>query len=150
MNFSDLIHEFGELLGESFTPYQNRMIRFLINENLRVQIEMDLMGEFVMLACFITEIPPGRFRENVLRDALKANFLLDEHWSTLCYEGKENHLVLFFKIPAHGLTGQKLLDQLLPFVARAGLWRDAIDNGHTAPIGKGEIPEAKRKKSLPF
>jgi hypothetical protein len=149
INFADLIHEFGELFGERFEPYQNRMIRFLINEHLHVQIETDGMGESLLLVCLISDLPPGRFREQVLKEALKANHLLDEQRSTLSYEEKDNQLILSLHIPTHGITAQKLLDHLLPLIKRAERWRTAIDNGHSSP-GRDEVPEAKRKGIFPF
>ncbi len=149
ISFADLIHELGELVGENFQAYQNRLIRFRINDHLHVQVETDLMNEFVMIICMVSEIPPGRFRENVLRDALKANYLLDKHRSILSYDEKGNQLVLSDQLRAHALTAEMLLKEISKLVKRAELWRQSIDNGHSSP-GRDEVPEGKRKGSFPF
>lgn len=95
--------------------------------------------------------PPGRFRENILKDALKSNDLLDRNRSILAYLGKENKLILFEYIPAHALTIETLEKHISKIVARAEKWKKAIDSGRTFPDDPEEMPRGQSMRaSSPF
>ena len=74
-SFHDLIAELGEYIGEDLKVDLNMACSLEINNLIKVQIELDSPGEKILLMSLITELPPGKFRENILKDALKANFL---------------------------------------------------------------------------
>ena len=102
-------------------------------DGIKVQMELDSPGEFLLLMTFISELPPGQFRETVLKEALKVNYTVEQKIGTLSYIKKENVLVLCHTIRAHALTAEALLEQLLLFYDRAKAWKDAIHSGRTAP-----------------
>ena len=139
ITFADLMAELGELLGDDLKPDLNQVVTLAVNETLKVQIEPDKTGEFVLLACMVADLPPGRFRENILRDALKTNYRIDEFPEILSYVRGENSLVIFRNIPAAALRGHQLYELLITFTDRCTRWRDAIENGQTSP--PNEAPE---------
>ena len=74
----------------------------------------------------------GRYRENLFREALKANGLPMPRQGIFSYSKKKDSLVLFDTLFMNELTAQKMADFLTPFMQKADLWRQAIP--------KGEIP----------
>ena len=147
-NFHDLVKELGELMGCDLTIDLNQACRIQINQTIYVQLELDSPGETLLLMSLIIELPPGKFRENILKDALKANFLSEEKGGVLSYVKRENHLVLCQTLYTHSITADTLYDHLLLFTERVKQWQDAINGGRTSP--DGEIPQGSNKKGSIF
>lgn len=148
-NFHDLIAELGEIVGEELTVDFNQACCIEVNQLFKVQIELDSTGETILLMTMISELPPGNFRENILKDSLKANFLAEEKEGVLSYIESENTLVLCHTLYTNVITSETLYNHLLSFVERAKQWHDAIESGRTSP-GSLEIPEGSQKKGSIF
>ncbi len=150
MAFSDLIDELGDEFGVELRPDIHGICLLLINEKLKVQLEVDVTGENLLMASLISELPPGQFRENILKNALKANYLVEENFGALSYTGPDNSLTLATNIPLHGLTGRELYEILSIFVQRATAWQKAIDEGHPYPLDSGEVPKSESAHKSPL
>ena len=61
-------------------------------DGIKVQMELDSPGEFLLLMTFISELPPGQFRETVLKEALKVNYTVEQKIGTLSYIKKRKCL----------------------------------------------------------
>lgn len=149
INFPDLIFELGEYIGEDLKANANNACSLLINQTLKVQIEFDAPLERILLISLITELPPGKFRENILKDGLKANYLAEEKIGTLSYVERENCLVLFHYIYNSPITKEILHENLIKFTERAMAWHKAIESGRSSP-DMGEIPQTFEKKGSMF
>jgi len=148
-NFSDLIFELGEYIGEDLKADDHNACCLQINQILKVQIELDAPSPRILLISLITELPPGKFRENILRDGLKANYLAEEKIGTLSYLERENCLVLFHYIFTPSITKEILHENLIKFIERATAWYNAIESGRSSP-DSGEIPQSFEKKGSIF
>ncbi len=104
-----------------------------IHDKIRVQLQLDPHQTYLLMACLAIEIPPGKFRENVLRDALKANYLTDPRPATLGYVETNNHLSLSQTIPLAILNGERLAGFFSAFLAEAKSWIQAIEQGKSSP-----------------
>ncbi len=134
--FEELLKELGVQLGISLHPDHKGACKLVFNDTLHVQLECDAHQENLLLATFICDIPPGKFRENILKDALKANSPFPKN-GTLSYSERNNKLTLFTSIRFGTLTGHKLAEILSLFVDKANQWRSGVETGHTAQlIGK--------------
>ncbi len=150
MAFVDLLEQLAEEFGTDLRPDLHGICLLLINEKLKVQLEVDVTGENLLMACLVSELPPGRFRENILKNALKANHLIEENFGTLSYTGPDNALVLSTNLLMHGLTGRELYEFLSIFVGRATAWQKAIDEGHPYPLDSGEVPQPHSSQKIPL
>ena len=130
--FQELLWDLGELLELPLHVDKNHACRILIKKKLSIHMEMVEERDALLLAAFLAEIPPGRFRENVLRESLKVN-ATHHTFGTLAYIEKINTLVMHRYIPAATLTGEKLAEILEGFIVEADQWREAIQNGQAAP-----------------
>ncbi len=131
--FEELLHELGPELGTTLHPDRKGACTLKINEIFHLQIECDAHQENLLVATFICDIPPGKYRENILKDALKANGPFPVS-GTLAYSDRNNKLVLFSYFRLAGLTGKKLAEFLAAFVDKANQWRIGIETGHTSHL----------------
>jgi len=130
--FQELLWDLGELIELPLHIDKNHACNLLLDDKLELQLQMDAHGENLIIWAFIHEIPPGRFRENVLKDALKVNGVHRPFGSLAFYE-KKNMLILHQFVPAEKLSGEKLVEKLEVFIEEAEEWRASIENGGTSP-----------------
>ncbi len=143
--FTDLLTQLGELLDTDLRPDVHGVCKLNINEQFNIQLEYDGSKERLLLAAFLCDIPPGKFRENLLKDALKANWPYPKE-GTLCYSDRNNKLSLFKYISTINLTGAVLLNALNQFIDQAESWRKAVESGQTSHL----VPSSKKSSGNIF
>ncbi len=131
--FHEILQLLGQELGLTLHTDRNHACALQINEGLIVQMESDSAQERLLIASQIIEVPPGKFRENVLKEALKANALADPLVGIFAYIAKINQLVLYQYYPFDILNAQRLAGLLAPFIQTAEKWRNAIASGSPGP-----------------
>ncbi|MCB1107234.1 MAG: CesT family type III secretion system chaperone [Chlamydiia bacterium] len=130
--FQELLWDLGELVNLPLHVDKNHACTLLLDDRLEVQLQMDKHEENLIFWAFVHEIPPGKFRENVLKDALKVN--AEPHpFGHLAYYEKKNMLILHQFVPAEKLSGSELLEKLESFIEEAEEWRSSLDQGGTSP-----------------
>ena len=107
----------------------------LFPQNLIVQMQLDSTETSLYLFSKLAPLPPGRFREEVLKEALKANGLQDPIPAIFCYIDQTNHLAIYQSYPLQILNGEKLAALFTSFLAVATSWKEAILKGQTHPSG---------------
>lgn len=142
--FAQLLHDLGVLLDIPLSPDKRGACRLNIEDTLHIQLEPDANREKLLIYCFITEIPPGKFRENILRDALKAN--VDTAIGILGFSERNNQLALYTYLNFSFITAKELLEFLHLFIAKAHSWKQAISTGQTINLS----PEPAQKPFSPF
>ena len=132
--------QFGTLLEEisremkigPLISDKNNTCQIRLKTGLEFQIEMDKAHQFLIIGADLGVIPPGRYRENILREALKANGLPHPLYGIFAYSKKKNSLILFMRLNLSELTGQKVAEFLQPFTEKGLAWMRAI--------ARGEVP----------
>ena len=124
--FQQLLYDLSELIEVPLYAEEN-LCRININDLFDVQMEYDSGKETVLLASFCAEIPPGRFRENVLKETLKANAIYPRV-GTYGYVEQSNQLALFEIISLQNLSPEKFSDLLARFVDRVDRAKKAVEN----------------------
>lgn len=92
--FEEYIQKLGQALGASLHAEKGYLCKLLIEGSLKVQIEHEIDQERILFASFLQELPPGKFREDILKEALKANDALDR-LGIFAYSPKNNSLAYF-------------------------------------------------------
>ena len=140
--FADIIYELGKNIDLDLSLDTKNTCTLLIDEKLSVQIEFDKATDNLLLAAFISPLPPGKFREKVLLSALKTNFS-----SPLCpilsYNERNNQLALFEYLSLDKTDGKNLYNKLAEFIDIAIRWQKAIESGRS-------FPEEKKSSSSSF
>lgn len=131
--FDELLKSVGKLFGMPLHTDRNHACAIQIRKGVIVQLQTDSAQEKLLIASKIAEITPGKFRENVLREALKANGMADPRVGVFAYLAATNHLVLFQRYPFDLLTGERLIALLGPFIEAAEAWNTAIAAGLPSP-----------------
>jgi hypothetical protein len=139
VDFDELIEGLAEALNAPIHPDINSVVTMLVEGKVKVQLEPDKKGDFFLIGAYIGELPPGKFREHILKDALKINFNAGKNLGILSYMGKHNSLMLHRKIHLESLTVDELIKHIKHITVRAKKWQDAMDIGHTSP--DDEIPK---------
>ncbi|MES2122589.1 MAG: CesT family type III secretion system chaperone [Chlamydiota bacterium] len=129
--FTRLLHELSEELDLDLYPDPHGACVLLLDDRKQVHLECDLSQQHLLVITFICEIPAGKFRENTLRDALKANYPHPLN-GTLSYFERENQLALFARLDCDPLNGKKLAEFLNAFIEKSKEWRKAIESGNTS------------------
>ncbi len=131
--FQELLWDLGELIELPLHIDKNHACNLLLDDKLEIQLQMDTHQENLIIWAYLHEIPPGKFRENVLKDALKVNgeFHL---FGSLAYYEKKNMLILHEFVSAEALSGERLMEKLEKFIEEAEEWRSAIERGGTSPL----------------
>lgn len=131
--FQSLMTELGEVLHLPLHIDKKGACSILIPPELVIQLELDSTQENLLLFCKLIEIPPGKFRENVLLAALKSNDQCDPIPGILAYLHATNHLVLFQNYPINILDGMRVVGLFTAFLEMAESWYSAIKTGRNSP-----------------
>ncbi|HEY4254763.1 MAG TPA: CesT family type III secretion system chaperone [Chlamydiales bacterium] len=131
--FEELLAELGVQLDLPLKSDRNHFCTLQIGPNLLIQLQTDAAFEKLLIISKVAEIPPGKFRENILKEALKANGKKDPRVGVFAYLTQINQLVLFQRYPFDLLNGERLAELLGPFIETAENWKKAIASGRSAP-----------------
>ncbi len=145
--YETLLNELSEALEiEKLTPDENNSCLIKFNNNLEIQIEQEKDEESLLISASLGEVPPGKYREDVFREALKANAAPYPRQGTFGYSLDTSQLILFKLMPYEELTGDKVAAYLTPFMEKAIEWKEMLE--------KGEVPHVilnhSAKESSPF
>ena len=141
--FHELLSSLGTQLKLPLQPDKKGACTLVIRNLFSVQIEYDPSRQRILIAAFLCDVPPGKLRENILRDALKSHFPYPEI-GTFGYSERNNKLSLFLYTPLSGLTGEKCAQLLSSFIEKASKWKEAIELGQTtALVHGGGVSELK-------
>jgi hypothetical protein len=128
--YGSLLEELGKILEiPDLHPDRNNSCLIKLKNGLSVQLELDRSGQFVIIGSELGVVPPGRYRENLFREALKANDMPYPTYGTFAYSKKSDKLVFFRKLRNQELTGEIIAAELTPFSEKAIIWKEALEHG---------------------
>lgn len=135
-----LLKELSPLIGLDLHLDIHDVCCLQAGESLQVQIEQGMKSN-IFIAAFLTEVGPGKFREEVLKEGLKANAQLFPG-GILCFNNKNGQLAVYKMLPQETLNGSKLLEELSTLIDYASQWQSALKDGKTAPVSIGSKSSA--------
>jgi len=128
--FDSVLQELGDALNIDDLRLDNANTCFIKFDNqLEVYIEPYEKGEWMLISTEIGEVPGGRYREDVFREALKANGLSPPRYGTFAYSEQSSRLLLFGMLSLRELNGEKIATYLSPFLEKALKWKNAVSAG---------------------
>jgi hypothetical protein len=130
--FDSLLQELGKALKIEdlrLDDVNTCLIKF--DTGLLVYIEPYKKSDFMLISTNIGELPGGRYREDVFREALKSNGLsnIGQH-GIFAYSEQSNRLILFGLLSLRELNGEKIAAFLYPFMEKALVWKNTIESGN--------------------
>lgn len=143
--FSLLLEDLSKYLSLNLRPDENNSCLINIKDKVEVQIELDPSETFLIIGAVLGELPPGKFREDSLLSALKANARPYPILGIFAYSKKANSLVLFEKLELEVFNTENILSLLTPFIKKAVTWKDALEKGNSAPLNEEDyLSQAKQ------
>jgi hypothetical protein len=124
--FDQLLQELGQLLNLTLKPDRVNVCQLKYKDGVQVQLEIEKDEKKLLIATKIGSLPPGRFRQEFLEQALKANSLPPPRAGIFAFAKHENELVYFTYLPLKDLKGQQIYDALAPFLEKTRFWRTAL------------------------
>lgn len=125
-----LLEDIGKILNiPHLAPDANHSCLIKFPKGPPIQIEIDKSGNYLMIGCDLGEIPVGPYRENVFREALKANGQPYPHAAEFAYSKQSNKLVITRYLILQSLRGETVIEALTPFQALADQWHEALTRG---------------------
>ena len=131
-HFAILLADLGALIQVPLHPDHHRACCLSVNGELHVQLKED--KDRILVAAFVSEIPAGKFRENILTETLKENNLFPRV-GTFSYSERNNQLALYSYVYFPGLDGNKMADFLEKFFEKAFSWKTALQTGQLPERG---------------
>ncbi len=131
--FEELLQKLGQVFALDLHLDRKHACSIQIHPSLIIQLQLDPSQEYLWIFTKVAETPPGKFRENLLKEALKANALPDPRPGILGYILTTNQLAQFQKYPLFILNGERLSGIIGSFLEMAESWQEAIRNGQSAP-----------------
>jgi hypothetical protein len=130
---AQILKDVGKHYGTPLEPDSNHSCLIELQNHVKIQIEVDRSQQHLIIGCNLGELPPGKFREVFLREALRANGEQPLRCGTFAYSNRRNSLLLFEQQLLQYLEAEALIEFLKHFSDKSLLWIDAIRNG-TPPM----------------
>lgn len=130
--FAQLLFDLGQLIGTDLYPDAKRLCQLNFEDQLHIQISYDETKEQLLMASFLCEVPPGKYRETLFKEALKVNNEFPRT-GTLSYSPRNNQLSLHEFVYAPQLKPEKLLTILSKFIKKGVAWKEAVEKALPLP-----------------
>ncbi len=124
--FKNIIEELSREIDLPLHLHRSDSISLNINNQLQVALEE--RENQLLVATFISELPPGKFREELFIAALKENQISVDR-GILSYSNRNNQLALFSYLRFEEWNGSSLADFLEKFIEKALLWKRGVETG---------------------
>jgi hypothetical protein len=132
--YGNLLEELGKLIGiPDLHPDANNSCLLKFENEVSARIEMFKSG-FLIIAADLDVPTPGKYRETLFEEALKANGLPHPRYGTLAFRKKNDHLMLFDTFSLDTISPTKIAQFLPPFVEKASIWKEAIAKGNIPTV----------------
>lgn len=136
--FGSLLEDLGKMIKiDQLEPDQHNSCLISFTNGVKVQLEIDHTRSLLIVGCDLGAIPPGRYRENLLREALKANGLPPPRNGNFAFSKKQDHLVMTEELPIKDINPDQIYQLLDPFLKKAKEWQEAITRGDVPTILPG-------------
>ncbi len=132
--FAAVLADLAALIDVPLQPDHNRSCSLNVNNAMHVQLQEEENKDRILIGAFVGELPPGKFREILLKETLKENNLYPRV-GTFSYSPRNNQLAFFTYVLLPTLTGDILADILEIFLDRAFSWKTALETGQIPSRG---------------
>lgn len=128
-SLESLLKELGEKIGiPHMEPTHNNNITLTLKENQSVVLQKHNTLPFLIITFEIFEIQAGRFRENILREALKFNGL-NQPYGVFAFSKKMQKLYLFEMLSLNEISGDLVNTVMQALSEKVTVWKEALNRG---------------------
>lgn len=128
--FGTLLEEIGKLLHiENLQVDKNNSCLIQFPNKLNIQMEIDSSRNLLVIGCNLGIVPAGRYRENVFREALKANGMPPPRHGDFSYSKQQDSLIITREMSMQDIHADKIVHELKSFIQKAEQWKEALSRG---------------------
>jgi hypothetical protein len=135
--FGTLLEEIGKMMHVTLQPDKNNSCLIEFPNKIKIQMEVDSSRNLFIIGCNLGVVPPGRYRENIFREALKANGMPYPRYGDFSYSKRMDSLVLTRELSMQDIHSDKIVHELLNFLRKATQWQEALARGDVPSIVSG-------------
>lgn len=136
--YGTLLEEIGKIMHvTNLQPDKNNSCLIEFPNKVKVQLEVDSSRNLFIMGCNLGVVPPGRYRENIFREALRANGMPFPRNGDFSYSKQMDSLVLTRELPMQDIHPDKIVHELRNFLQKAGQWQEALARGDIPSIIQG-------------
>ena len=140
LSFEQVIEELSHEMGLPLTVDALGAVTLLIQSKVLITIEPDRFEDFIIFESFLGIIPPGAYREKILKEALIYNNHVFPRGPVLGYIPQQAQLILFEKPTLIEFRVKEFAAILTQFSQAALFWKEGLD------AGKSQFVERKKEK----
>lgn len=141
--FAVILEDLSRNLSLDLKVDENESCLINIQNRIEIQLELDPSQCYLVIGAVIGELPPGKFREDSLVAALKANAKPYPRLGTFAFSRRLESLVIFEMIELDHFDVNNILSILTPLIKKALTWKNALQSGLTAPEREEDYREMK-------
>lgn len=130
--FGSILKEFESFFNCSLNPDENNSCMVRMGIGINIQMELDRHG-LLLIGCQLGVVHMGRYRDDLIRAALKSNDATLPSTGILAFSQKSSQLILFTKFDPNALLINQITHLLPLFVTKAKQWTEAIAKGEVPP-----------------
>ena len=127
--FTDILKEVGRLLNVALKPDAHDSCAIVLRDKITLRLELDKARENLIIGSEIGELPPGRYREEVLKAALLSNGAPPPLMGTFAFSKRRNALICFEMMDVKDFTPDRIVALLPPLIEKAEKWQEALLRG---------------------
>lgn len=147
--YEQLIEELGGLINLELEVTENNTVCLVYPDDLKVQLEVsEADEEEIALISIVGEVPPGRYRTDLLTAALKSNGRPHPRYGNVSYYKETQTLVLYETIPFRMLNAERLKNRVALFSQNAQKWAEALKSGSIPSFEEEEAAGGARPFGL--
>jgi len=137
--FESLLKDVGEKLEiPNLESTVNNNITLTLKNKVDVVLQRHKSQPYLIIACEIADVPGGRYRENIFREALKFNNLNKPHEGIFAFSKKTQKLFIFDMLPFDEITGEQVISVMQILGNKAQIWKEGLDRGNIPTIGHSQ------------
>lgn len=131
-----LLKELGEKIDlPKLESTRNNNIALILKGKNEVVLQQHKTEPYLIISFEIVEIPAGRYRENILREALKFNGLNKAHEGIFGFSKKTQKLFLFDMLPMDDISGDQVNTIMQALSEKVTVWKEALSRSDIPTIG---------------
>lgn len=131
--FDNILKDFEPFFNCTLQSDANHSCKIEMGFGISIQIEINQENQ-VIIGSIVGELPPGVYRDRLIRQALKSNNSSPLSSGTFGYSKKSNHLISFLLIHSDKITPDYIFEILPPFIEKAKLWKEAIEENQLPAV----------------
>lgn len=136
-DFDRFLSKLGEAIDVDLHIDSFDGCKIAFQEGPSVQLELSMDGYSIFMVSELGELDGGRYREDLMKEALKANGLPERGPGVLAFNESNNQLMLYEQFPSDPIDPADVANKLAQFRDKAKTWSEDLEAGRVPMVHSG-------------